>query len=136
MKIGRLAALAGLLMVADAAGQSRAADQTGVWKINATFSDGGTLSGFISTNYYGYISTFDLVTTLGATFSGANYINGQTTSGGGGANVFNYFTNGASPDSLILTFANSLQLVSGNNQITGGGECTATRLADLTPTRG
>lgn len=119
-----LAALCGLALAAGFAGHSQAAAVT--WNVSASFNDGGTLTGYIATNVYGYISSFDVVTSSGSSFSGANYTPPNTTPGAFAKNTFDYsianYQNGK-PLDLVLTFASSLGTASASNILTSGYEC-------------
>lgn len=114
--VGAVAAViaAGALVVIPSAAK---ADVT--WLVDANFADGGTVSGYFTVNTYGYLSSFDLLTTPGDGFASFDYTDQNS-----------YFSNGAFyvdaqpkyQSDLHLVFADDLNVAVANNPVLGGDD--------------
>jgi len=66
--------LAAALAISSASFVTQPAKASVVWTLNdVPLTDGGTLSGTFTINGYGFLTTWDLTTTVGSTLSGAPY---------------------------------------------------------------
>ena len=76
------------------------------WVINTTFSDGGTLTGFIDFNVNGYVSAFNLRTSAVGAFPGFDFTPGHGNiapfGGGVGTTSVVLFGPGYNVDNLVL----------------------------------
>ena len=92
---------------------------------DVTFVGGGTASGYFDLNQYGYISSYDIVTTAGvAGFPGETYANAQTNAGPSidSAHDLVVFNLTGYDGDLTLAFAGSLFPPQGTSDpiVTGG----------------
>ena len=100
------------------------------WVINATFTDGGTLTGFIDFNTYGQVGNFNLQSSAVGTFPGFDFTPGHgnvaPSGGGAGTTTVELFGPGYNIDNLVLNasapFTASLD---GNHLLATTVECVA-----------
>ena len=89
---------------------------------NVVFSDGGTASGNIDLNVYGYVTSGEIETTTGSLLSGSDYVFPGNPSSGYSSGVFSGFA-GAYNLVLYLDVADPFSAtMSGVDVITGGCE--------------
>lgn len=105
-----------------------AAADAKIWKIAGVFSDGTTLAGRFSLNYYGFLDTAHLTTQANGVFSGATY---AVPSDSASNNNFSVDVNQADYTAdLHLSFASDITLATGgvallttSYECRGSGNC-------------
>ncbi|SDJ65090.1 PEP-CTERM protein-sorting domain-containing protein [Bradyrhizobium lablabi] len=112
---GTFAVLAAVMFLSLGSPTSAKADV--VWSINASFEDGGSLSGNFTINVYGYLSDWDLTTQTIGPFGGFEYKPGNSYISNGA--FYADFQPGYVRD-LHLAFTTDLGVASADNPIVGG----------------
>jgi hypothetical protein len=121
----RYLACAGLVAVLGLASVAQADEH---WGIDATFADGGTLKGYIDFNTYGYVASYDLVTSAAGAFGGFDFTAGggniSPSGGGPGATEVTLFGPSDDGDQLTLMVSKPFTTeISDNTLLTSTFEC-------------
>ena len=89
---------------------------------NVVFSDGGTASGTIDLNVYGYVVSGDIITTTGTLLTGSDYVFPSSPSSGYASGVFSGFAGAYNLVPYLDVAQPFSAIMSGADAITGGCE--------------